>query len=346
MSRPPDPDRLGEFDIIARFFAPLATDPASLGLTDDAALIGAEARHDLVVTADTIIESVHFLDSDPPETVGHKALAVNLSDLAAKGAEPLAYLLALSLPKQGKQSSATWLEGLAAGLKQLQETAGLSLIGGDTTATPGPLTLTITAIGRVPEGQAVLRSRAKSGDLIYISGTIGDAVLGLRLLQDPELARRWGLSETEMEHLIDRYRRPQPRTALAAALRHHASGAIDVSDGLAGDLDKLCIASGLQARVDVERVPLSPGTAKACLADPGLLPALLSGGDDYEILAAIPPDRARGFEADAARAGVPVNQIGALLPAPPAGSRFLDPAGAELNLPHRSFSHFAGEGGV
>ncbi len=341
MPRPPDPERLGEFDIIARFFAPLATDPASLGLTDDAALLHAESRDDLIVTTDTVIESVHFLERDPPETVGHKALAVNLSDLAAKGAEPLGYLLALSLPDQGKQSSAAWLEGLASGLKQLQEQAGTVLIGGDTTATPGPLTLTITAIGRLPTGQAVLRSRAKAGDRLYVSGTIGDAVLGLRLLQDHDLAASWGLSEAEAEHLVDRYRRPRARTHLAPILRHHAHGAIDVSDGLAGDLDKLCIASGLRARVQAGDVPLSVAAAKACEAEPSLLPMLLTGGDDYEILAAIPADRARGFAVDAERAGVPVTQIGSLEPAPPAGSTFIDRSGATLNLPVRSFSHFA-----
>ncbi|MFD0987331.1 thiamine-phosphate kinase [Methyloligella solikamskensis] len=341
MAPPPDRERLGEFDIIAHFFAPLATDPASLGLTDDAALLRGGSRDDLVVTTDTLIDTVHFLPGDPPEAIGHKALAVSLSDLAAKGAEPIAYLLALSLPEDDSlMQSPEWLEGLAKGLEQLQEEAGAALIGGDTTGTPGPLTLTITAIGRVPEGQAVLRSRAKPSDGLYVSGTIGDAALGLRLLRYPSLAERWGLSEDEAAYLVNRYREPHPRTTLAPALRHHANGAIDLSDGLGGDLDKLCIASGLQARVEASRVPLSEPATKACQSDPALLPALLGGGDDYEILAAIPANRSRAFEIDAERAGVRVTRIGSVDAGPPTTAVFIGADGAPMNLERRSFSHF------
>lgn len=347
MTRPPDREHLGEFDIIARFFAPLATDPGSLGLTDDAALLHSESRDDLVITTDTLIETIHFLPGDPPETVGHKALAVNLSDLAAKGAEPKAYLLALSLPEDDPRTpSGGWLEALAGGMKRLQEKAGLALIGGDTTATPGPLTLTVTAIGRVPEAQAVLRSRAHAGDRLYVTGTIGDATLGLRLLREPNLTDLWGLSDDEARYLVDRYRCPQPRYALARALRHLAHGAIDISDGLAGDLDKLCVASGVSATVDAPKVPLSEPAAKACAEDPNLLPALLTGGDDYEILAAIPADRARAFETEAKRAGVPMSRIGAVRADLPAEAVFFDGSGAPIALPNRSFSHFGPSSGA
>ncbi|ODA68571.1 Thiamine-monophosphate kinase [Methyloligella halotolerans] len=341
MATPPDRDRLGEFDIIARFFAPLATDPASLGLTDDAALLHGEAGKDLAVTTDTLIEGVHFLSSDPAETIGHKVLAVNLSDLASMGAEPMAYLLALSLPEHDPAfRSADWLGSFAAGLQQLQEASGATLIGGDTTGTPGPLAITITAMGRVPEGQAVLRSRAREGDLLYVTGTIGDAALGLRLLKDPSLSGDWNLTDDETRFLIDRYRRPQPRTGLARVLRHHANAAIDLSDGLAGDADKLCIASGLGARVDGRRVPLSKAAAKACKSDPSLLPALLGGGDDYEILAAIPEDRARAFEIDSQRPGVPVTAIGSLHARLPTQAEFIGLDGEPISLERRSFSHF------
>lgn len=346
MAAPADRDTLGEFDIIARFFAPLATHPASLGLSDDAALLAAVPGQDLVVATDTLIETVHFLPLDPPETLGHKALAVNLSDLASMGATPDGYLLALSLPEnEPGRLSADWLDRFAAGLQQLQEKAGLSLIGGDTTATPGPLSITITAIGRLPHGQAVLRSKAKPDDRLYLSGTVGDALLGLRVLQDPDLIARWGLSKEEAAYLTGRYRQPQPPSALAALLRHHAHAAIDISDGLAGDLDKICVASGLQARIETGRVPLSQAAKKACKADPSLLPALLCGGDDYEILAAIPGARTRGFAIDAERARVAVTCLGTFSAGPPTEATFVGSDDAPIDLPVRSFRHFPSQPG-
>lgn len=329
---------LGEFDIIARYFAPLAGDPASLKLRDDAAVLRVPEGQELVVTCDTIVERVHFLAGDPPETVGHKALAVSLSDLAAKGARPLAYLLSLSLPEP---VSATWLGKFAEGLGHLQREAGIGLIGGDTTASPGPLSVSITALGVVPQGHAVLRLGAKPGDLLYVSGTIGDAYLGLRLAEAVELAARWGLSKEETAFLIDRYRRPQPRCGLALLIRNAAHAAIDVSDGLLGDVEKLCRVSTIDALIELERVPLSDAASKVVEREPRLLSALMTAGDDYEIAAAIPEARAGSLEA-AAEAAVPGLRLAAIgrLMGGKGEARVVDSSGNPLQFGRKGFAHF------
>ncbi len=326
---------LGEFDIIARYFAPLATTEAALGLGDDAAILPVLPGEELVVTCDTLVEGVHFLPDDPPASIGHKALAVNLSDLAAKGAEPYAYLLALSL----REALPAWLEAFALGLGALQGSVGIALIGGDTSATPGPITITITALGLVPHGKAVLRSGARAGDRVYVSGSIGAAHLGLRLRKDPERAKAWSLTPDEGAFLIERYQRPEPRSRLASLLSRHAHAAIDVSDGLVGDLAKLCAASKLGAVIEADRVPLSSAARKACAREPRLLEGLITAGDDYEIVAAVPETRAAGFEADALEREVRVTAIGKIV----AGSgevAVLDGEGRPLEFLHKGFAHF------
>jgi thiamine-monophosphate kinase len=328
-------ERLGEFEIIARYFAPLAKNPASLGLLDDAAVLAVPEGHELVITTDTIIEGVHFLAGDPPASIGHKALAVNLSDLAAKGARPEAYLLNLAMPEP---PSAGWLENFAAGLRSLQHEADIDLVGGDTSSTSGPMTITVTALGLVPLGEAVLRRGAMAGDHVCVSGSIGDATLGLMLLQDPRLAAKWGLSDGEGEALIERYRRPSARSALAAPLRHCARAAIDVSDGLVGDLEKLCKSSGVSASIEAERVPLSPAAAKAVAADPDLLPVLLTGGDDYEILAAMEDAHASAFAEECGDHAVEITAIGTIVAG--AGEVVVMKDGAQLELGRPGFVHF------
>ncbi len=250
---------LGEFEIIKEYFAPLATTPAALSLLDDAALLAVPEGHEIVVTTDVVIEDVHFLGSDPPDSIAHKALAVSLSDLAAKGARPLAYVLTLALPAPPERA---WLAAFADGLRRLQEETGIALVGGDTSSTKGSLTISVTALGLVPQGEAVLRRGAVAGDRLCVSGTIGDAALGLKLLREPLLAQAWGLSEAEVHFLIERYRRPQARVALAPPLRHCARAALDVSDGLAADAGKLCKVSGVSAIIEAARVPLSGAAAK------------------------------------------------------------------------------------
>jgi thiamine-monophosphate kinase len=328
--------RLGEFEIIARYFAPLATDASALALRDDAAVLRPPESHEIVLSCDTIVEGVHFLKDDPPESIGHKALAVNLSDLAAKGARPYVYLLALSLPAE---PSPSWLEAFASGLRTLQSEAGIALAGGDTTRSPGPLSITITALGLVPQGHAVLRRGAKRGDRLYVTGTIGDAYLGLRVLTEPALARDWGFSQDDLAYVIDRYRRPRPHTELAVILRNFAQGAIDVSDGLASDVGKLASVSHAGAVIEAGRVPLSQAAEKALGREPRLLRALLTAGDDYEIVAAVPGASGPAFETESKGKGVSVTEIGRLESAE-TGLLVLGPDGKALGLDACGYAHF------
>jgi len=328
--------RPGEFEIIARYFAPLATDTGALGLKDDAAVLMVTEGHELVVTCDTIIEGVHFLKEDPPDSVGHKALAVNLSDLTAKGSRGYAYLLSLALPAEVSEH---WLEGFADGLRQVQEQTGISLIGGDTTASPGPVTITITALGLVPQEQAVMRLGAKQGDRLYVSGTIGDACLGLRVLCEPVLAERWGLSDEDVAFLVNAYRRPGPNNDLAILVRNFAQAAIDISDGLIGDIDKLCQVSHVGARIETARVPFSSATAKALRREPHLLPDLITAGDDYGLVVAISEKSAPDFESEAETKGGTFAFVGVLVPAEE-GATAVDAQGRLIPLKDKGFSHF------
>jgi thiamine-monophosphate kinase len=327
---------LGEFEIIARYFAPLATDASALSLRDDAAVLRPPEGQELVLSCDTIIEGIHFLSDDPPGSIGHKALAVNLSDLAGKGARPYVYLLALSLPI--KLDTPDWLEAFASGLGDLQQHSGIALAGGDTTKTPGPLSVTITALGLVPHGHAALRHGAKRSDLLYVTGTIGDAYLGLRLLKEPGFASKWGLSKEDVEFLIERYREPEPRNSIAIPLRNFASAAIDVSDGLVGDVGKLAAVSHVGAVIETERVPLSTAARKAMDADPSLLEALLTGGDDYEIVATVPEASTSAFEAEVSAKGETITLIGHVEERH--GTRVLGEGGRALKLSHKGYAHF------
>ena len=325
-----------EFDLIARVFAPLAKDSGALGLRDDAAVLRPPEGHELIVSCDAINEGVHFLKDDPPDTIGHKALAVTLSDLAAKGARPYAYLLSLSLPRD---PAPDWLDGLAAGLLALQDAAALALVGGDTTASLGGVSLVVTGLGLVPQGHAVLRLGAKPGDRLYVSGTIGDAYLGLRLLQDPARAKSWGLSEEDVAFLVERYRRPMPRYDLAPLVRNFAQASVDVSDGLVGDIEKLCRGSHVAMTLNTERVPFSPAARKALASDPDLLPALITAGDDYELVVAVPPCGTAAFEAEAEAKQSRFTAIGEAA-AGEASVTVLDAKGEAIVLSHRGFSHF------
>lgn len=318
----------GEDDLIARYFRPLATDAGALGLVDDAAVLAATAD-DLVLTTDAVVEGVHFLPDDPPHTIARKALRVNLSDLAAKGATPAGFLLTLAL----RSADPAFLEPFAAALGEDAATYRCPLLGGDTVSTPGPLMISVTAFGRVPPGRMVRRDRLRAGDLIVVSGTIGDAALGLDVLQ----GRLTDLVPDHQAFLIDRYRQPQPRAALAAAVRDDAGAAMDVSDGLAGDLAKMCAASGVSATIDGSAVPIS-AAARAALGQAGLA-RLLSGGDDYEILCGVAPGRFESFKAAADAAGVAVTVIGKAT-ADTNPPQFLDPERRPITLRTASFSHF------
>ena len=326
----------GEFELIARIFAPLAKDTGALGLKDDAAVLMVTEGHELVVTCDTLVEGVHFLKDDPADSVGHKALAVNLSDLTAKGARGHAYLLSLALPPD---IALEWLESFAAGLRALQDRTGISLVGGDTTASPGPLTITITALGLVSHQHAVMRLGAKPGDRLYVSGTIGDAYLGLRLLREPGRAEAWGLSGEDVAFLVDCYRRPGPNNDLAILIRNFAQASIDVSDGLVGDIDKLCQVSHVGARIEAARVPFSAAARKVLAREPRLLAALITAGDDYGVVVAVSDKSGPGFESEAAGKGSPFTRVGTVAPLEE-GFRVVDEKGDALELKHKGFSHF------
>lgn len=323
-----------EDNLIARYFKPLATDPGTFGLTDDAAVL-ASSGEDIVVTVDAVVEGVHFLSSDPPDTLARKALRVNLSDLAAKGAEPAGFVLTLTL----REVQENWLAPFAKALGEDAVRFKCPLLGGDTVSTPGPLSISITAFGRVPKGRMVRRAGAKPGDLVMVTGTIGDAALGLDVLRGRDVAKAMANDATGMAALIDRYRVPQPRNALALAVREYATAAMDVSDGLAGDLTKLCRVSGVTADVRLTDVPLSAPAQD--LATRGLVDIghLVSGGDDYELLCAIPPAAAGRFAAAAKATGTTATVIGALKAGegPP---RFLDALSKPVVLKRLSYSHF------
>jgi thiamine-monophosphate kinase len=323
-----------EDSLIARYFRPLATDPGAFGLGDDAAVLKAHAE-DIVVTTDAIVEGVHFLSGDPPDTVARKALRVNLSDLAAKGATPAGFVLTLALP----DADDAWLAPFARGLGEDAKHFGCPLLGGDTVSTPGPLMISITAFGRVPPGKMVHRSGAKPGDRVVVTGTIGDAVLGLDILRGGAAAAALGVDEAARQMLVGRYRLPQPRNALAQVVREHAHAAMDVSDGLAGDLAKLCAASGVSAAIDAPSIPLSAAAASLLKRGKVGIEALAAGGDDYEILCAIAEDRFESFARAAGIAGVAVTPIGTVI-AGASAPRFLDGEGREIELKRLSYSHF------
>ncbi len=310
MANEREPAIRGE-EAIIRVLAPLARGaPGAFGLEDDCALITPKPGTELVIKTDPVAEGVHFLADDAPEDIAWKALAVNVSDLAAKAARPLGYLMALSFPEA---PTAGWLARFAAGLQAAQDSFGCHLLGGDTDRRPGPLTITISIIGEVEAGRMVRRGTARPGEALFVSGSLGDAALGLALRRNPKLDDVWGLSLAEAEHLRRRYVRPQPRLGLGPALREHASAAMDVSDGLAKDLARMCAASGCGARVRLSDVPLSPAAVKALAADPALGSRIVTGGDDYEVLAAVPAASADGFQAMAAQAGIAVTRIGTTL---------------------------------
>jgi thiamine-monophosphate kinase len=326
----------GEDRLIARYFRPLAKHPGALGLIDDVAVLTPLPGRDIVLTTDAIVGGVHFFLEDSAEMVAKKALRVNLSDLAAKGATPAGFLLALALPKTTDEG---WIERFARGLGVDADAYSCPLLGGDSVRTLGPVTISITALGTLPQGTMVPRSGARVGDRILVTGTIGDAAIGLALRNVAGIAKRWQLDHPHQSELINRYLLPLPRNALAEALRLDASAAMDVSDGLVGDLAKLCAASGVTAEVAIDHVPLSDAAKSVLASDSAQIETILTGGDDYEIVCTVAPDKVASFRAAAMDAGVPVTEIGQVVKGkgPP---RFLGGDGKPRLFKQASFSHF------
>jgi thiamine-monophosphate kinase len=324
-------DKLSAEDrLIADYFKPIATHPGALALSDDAAFLTPAPGTDVVLKTDAIIGGVHFFAEDDARDVARKALRVNLSDLAAKGATPLGFLVSLALPQD---TSAAWLKRFALGLGEDADAYQCPLFGGDTDRTPGPAMIAISMFGSVPQGAMVRRAGAKAGHRVFVTGTIGDAALGLKLRQGVT----WPLAAAQRAHLLSRYLLPQPRNALAEIVRAYASASMDVSDGLAGDLTKLCRVSGVAAQIDVAAVPLSDAARAAIGADAAMRETALTGGDDFEILCTVPPARVDAFRTAAQAAGVPVTEIGAIEAGE--GAHFRD-GDRDLAFRRLSFSHF------
>lgn len=329
------PDRPTEDGLIARYFAPLAG-PGADGMRDDAATLTPSPGCDLVLTTDAIVAGVHFFPDDPPAAIARKALGVNFSDLAAKGAIPRGILLTLALPDDWTEC---WLAAFAAGLGDGLAEFGGELLGGDTVRAAGPLSLGVTALGEVPTGTLVRRMTARIGDVLCVSGSIGDAALGLALRRSPPADWADSLGAQERAALIDRYRHPRPRLGLAPLLRRHARAAMDISDGLAGDLAKMLKGEGRSAEVRVADIPLSSAAARALGLRPDLMETVLTGGDDYEILCAVPPEALAACRAEALALGLPLQPIGMVTggEGPPV---FVSADGLRQSFGVGSFSHF------
>ncbi len=324
----------GEFELIARYFAPLAAgNPGAAGLTDDVAALEIGSDEQLIVKSDAIVGGVHFLPDDPPDLIGRKLLRVNLSDLAGKGARPLGYLMTCAFsPEVDEPWVARFVEGLAADQKEF----GLSLLGGDTTATPGPVTLSATVLGAVARNRLPRRSDARDGDTILVSGTLGDGALGLDVLRN----RVPDVDTAGRSYLIDRYRLPQPRLALGRALVEagivHAS--MDVSDGLLADLGHICSTSGLGADIEWARLPLSDAAAQLVAREPARRERIVAGGDDYELLLTVSAGDVAAALASAARTGVRLAAIGRMRTG--SGVRIVDEQGTEISVGRIGYQHF------
>jgi len=329
--------RPSEDELIATYFAPLAG-PGAFGLRDDAAILAQASGEETVVSSDLLTAGVHFFTGDPPGAVARKALRVNLSDLAAKGAEPRGFLLGLALPGDWTPE---WLAGFAQGLGEDAAVYKCPLLGGDTVKCLGPLVISITVLGAVPAGKLIPREGVAAGDRLYVTGTIGDAALGLRLHAGAAPDKEWtqGLAQADAAYLASRYLLPQPRLGLREALHANAHAAMDISDGLAGDLAKILRLTGMTAEVMTADVPLSKAARSLVSLSPALIETVVTGGDDYELLCAVPPAHSASFEARAKAAGIEVHPIGTAKPGsgPPL---FKDRKGENLIFRQPSFRHF------
>ncbi len=335
---------LSEHDLIAAYFAPLAG-VGSFGLRDDAALFTPSHGSELVITTDALIAGVHFFAQDEPASIARKAMGVNLSDLAAKGAKPCAFVLTLALTKDQNHD---WLQAFSQGLAHMIEVSGCALIGGDTVRTSGPLMISITMFGEVPTGKMLKRSGANQDDYIIVTGTIGDAALGLKLreknIQNQTHQASHDLSKNDHDFLIDRYLHPQPRLAIREALLTYATSAMDISDGLIGDTEKLLHASRIVqnmnygAHIVLPNVPLSHAAHTILNHDPSMLEVVVTGGDDYEILCTVPPRDYESFAKHARLALVNVTIIGKIT----LTGRVIaiDDRGDEKTFSSSAYSHF------
>ena len=328
---------ISERELIETYLRPLTKGAkAALDLKDDAALLEPPTGHQLVISKDLLVEGVHFLSQDSAANIGFKALAVNISDMNAKAASPLGYFLGLSLPAP---PTPEWMQDFCTSLDVLGSAFNCPLLGGDITGSKGGLVLSITVMGSVEAGKMVKRSTAGAGDQIFVTGSVGDAFLGLQLMQSPSLQDKWHLTDEEVKFLRHRYCHPIPRGGANALLKQHASAAIDLSDGLVSDLEKLCAASEKSAEISLASIPLSEPLQKAIKAEPTLFDQALSWGDDYEILAAIPEEGLPSFTKDVLFSGVTMTNIGTIKAenAPP---KYFNDEGLEQTIKVSPYHHF------
>jgi thiamine-monophosphate kinase len=325
-----------EFDTIRRYFAPLCADVVgAYNLANDAAVWRPRDGFEAVITTDCMVAGVHFLADDPPGSIAAKLLAVNLSDIAAMGATPAVYTVATAWPSEIGED---WIAAFAKGLGAVQAVAGIMLIGGDTVSTPGPMVLTLTAVGEVAIGKALTRSGARAGDDVYVTGTIGDAALGLRVLRGAVAPTRG----EDAEYLIGRYRMPTPRSVLGASLPGVASSAIDVSDGLAQDIGHLARESGVGITLNRDLLPVSQAMTRALVQDESLWGSVFGGGDDYELAFTSAPANADKLMKLSAASGTPLARIGTVGATGESGAvvRFEDSDGIEIPVAHAGYRHF------
>lgn len=322
---------MNEFELIKKYFRPLANNSAALALLDDAAIINISDKKDLILAKDAIVEGVHFPDGETPENIASKLFRVNLSDMAAMGAKPKHYLLATMFNDTVGEK---WIKSFSAALKKEQKKFGIELIGGDTTKHKGKLAFSLTMIGEVPRGKALLRSGAKEGDLIFVSGTIGDSALGLMAIQN-KLPR---ISKKAKSFLIDRYRKPEPRVTLGQALIGIANAAMDISDGLIQDVSHICAASKLGAVIEADKIPLSDSAVEVLSKNKKLRESIFTGGDDYELVFTISPKKLKHISTIGKKLGLKLTNIGEIRKK--SGLDVLDSKGQKIILSKAGYSHF------
>lgn len=322
----------GEFGIIKEILSPLAsTMPGAFGLTDDAACLKVEAGQELVITKDAMVAGVHFFEQEKPALIAKKLLRTNLSDLAAMGAKPVGYLLATAWTEN---CDTAWIKDFAVGLAEDQQQFCVGLLGGDTVRTSGPLTLSLTAIGSLKVGTALRRNSAKIGDLIYVTGTIGDGALGLQSL----LGKLNGLSAPDKDYLENRCRIPNPRLEIGQGLVGLASSCLDISDGLLADCGHICEQSGVGATLFRDKIPLSEAASRVLQDSPQFWSSVFGGGEDYELCFTVPADRQAEIMQLARETGVPVAHVGTVT----SGTKpmILDQDGQAIDIQHAGWKHF------
>ena len=322
---------MNEFDRIHTFFKPLATHEAALELLDDVAILSPKAGMQIILTTDAISQGIHFIGDEPPSEIAQKLMRVNLSDIAAKGGVPIGYLLDIMLPRELTDE---WFENFASGLARDQKEFGLSLLGGDTISTSGTPSFSMTMIGEVPNGKALLRSGAKAGDAIVVSGNLGEGAAGL-LASCKKLS---AISDIDAAYLISRYRLPQPRLAAGRAMQNIANASMDISDGLMQDLGHMCKASGVGATVHVETIPITASIRKLWLSGDMTTEDIVAGGDDYELLFALPPAQISNLPKLSKKAGAPLTIIGEFTDAH--SDVRLQRDGNLVSLTKQGYSHF------